>query len=178
MFSIIIPYKGGNPQREESLSNLLKCLKAQESLDPTNNPIIFELIIVEQTILENNYNAHKRIKEIVPQELAELKYVQLVNPDIRFNKSWCINVGAKKSYYDHLIIMDADSLFGKDYLRTIKDYVENTNPNHNKIMFCWDKLICMPGKDNPVTRYISPKNTLAMGAIWYINKHFLFNQLG
>lgn len=177
MFSIVIPWKSGNPIREESLKNLLNCLKVQEFLS-VSEPIPFELVIVEQVTIENNYTAKKMIQSLLPEEFAGCKYIQLLSENKKFNKSWCMNVGLKASYWDHIIFMDAESLFGKDYIRTIKDYVLNTHESLNKIMFCWDRLICLPGKDNPITRYITPRNTLAMGGIWYANKGYFLEQLG
>lgn len=177
-FSIIIPWQSGDPMREESLKNLLQCLKTQDGTLLVKQPIIFELVIVEQVTPQTSYEANKKIKEILPQEFAGAKYIQLIHDNPSFNKSWCMNVGANSAYYDHLIFVDADSLFGKDYLSIITDHVINTNQTINKVMLCWNRLICMPGRDNPVTRYVRPDITRALGGIWYTYRPYFKSVLG
>lgn len=177
-FSIIIPWVSGELLREEAFKNLLNCLKVQEYLKEVNANIAFELVIVEQVTPKTTYYANKKIKELLPEEFAGAKYIQLLHDSESFNKSWCVNVAMKKAYHDHIIVIDADSLFGKDYLKTIKDYVENTHEDLNKIMITWNTLVCLPGKDNPIVRYVSPLVTKAMGGVWYTWKPYFLQQLG
>lgn len=177
-FSIIIPWKSGDPVREASLKNLLNCLKAQDGTFLVKQPIAFELVIVEQVTSKTSYQANKKIKEILPQEYAGANYIQLMHDSTDFNKSWCMNVAAKSAYHNHLIFMDADSLFGKDYLATLTDHIVNTHETINKVMVCWDSLICLPGRDNPVVRYVKPTITCALGGIWYTYKPYFLGTLG
>ena len=46
------------------------------------------------------------------------------------------------------------------------------------MMFCWNYIICLIGKDNPTARHIRPDTTFAMGGIWYAEKDCYFNVLG
>lgn len=177
-FSIIIAWKSGDPLREEAFKNLLNCLKVQEPFDTVKTPLIYELVIVEQVTSQTSYYGNKKIKELLPEEFAGCKYIQLIHDSTSFNKSWCYNVGGKQAYHEHLIFMDADSLFGKDYLSKIRDYIKNTHEVLNKVMICWDTLIALPGRDNPITRYIYPNITRALGGIWYANKKYFFENLG
>lgn len=169
--SVIVPWKMGNPVREESLRNMLNCIKVQRDVP-------YELIIVEQTTPQKAEASGTRIKEIVPQELASFKYFQLINETTSFNKSWCMNVGARNSRYSHLLFLDADSLFGPDYFSVVVKSIETIPESHNKALICWNWLVAMPGKDNPIVRYIQPYQTRAMGGIWYANKDFYFNTIG
>ena len=175
-FSIIVPWYGGNIQRENSLRNMLNCLKMQIEVN-TDDPNIYELIIVEQIKKGEEDIRKKRILEIMPQELAHFRYIQL-KKDGTFNKSWCMNVGARKASYQHLLFIDADSLFGQKYLTTIKHFIRKTPNPRNKLMFCWNYIICLIGKDNPISRHIRPDTTRAMGGIWYVEKYFYFNEFG
>lgn len=176
-FSIVIAWKSGDPLREEAFKNLLNCLKVQTSLNK-DEPIIFELVIVEQVTPKTTYKANKKIKELLPEEFAGAKYIQLLHDNASFNKSWCYNVGAKSAYHENIIFMDADSLFGKDYIYTIRDHVKNTHENLNKIMVCWNTLICLPGRDNAIVRYVNPEVICTLGGVWYAHKKYFFESLG
>jgi len=175
-FSIIIPWCGGDKNRETSLYNMLNCLTVQITRN-LDDPIVYEVLIVEQVTKENKEERAREIREIVPEAIQNYRYIQLVQ-DTPFNKSWCMNVGARESNNQHLLFMDADSLFGNDYFLTMKAQIRKTPSPHNKIMFCWNYIICLPGKDNPISRHIRPDTTFAMGGIWYVDKYFYFNQLG
>ncbi len=175
-FTIIIPWFGGNPVREVSLQNMLRCLPMQITRD-ANDPIIYDVIIVEQVTEQIAKERAERIVEIVPDNIPNCRYIPVVKEGA-FNKSWCMNVGARKSETNHLIFMDADSLFGNDYFLTMKFQIRSVKPPRNKIMFCWNYIICLPGKDNPVSRHIRPDTTFAMGGIWYAEKDFYFNEFG
>lgn len=175
-FSIIIPWKSGDPVREKSLLNMLNCLVVQDT-PASKECIIYEVIVVEQVTAENKGKWEAKTKNIVSELITDFKYIQLIN-DNKFNKSWCMNIGARAAKYPHLLFMDADSLFGKDFFITIKHQLRATPTPSNKIMFCWNYIICLIGKDNPVGRHIRPDMTCAMGGIWYCEKDFYFNKLG
>lgn len=166
-FTVIVPWKGGNPVREKSLQNMINCLSVQEI--PANlEPIVYELIIVEQI----------KDKSQVPELSLPYKHIRLPLNDDRFNKSWCMNVAARQGKYPHLLFIDADSLFGKDFFRSIKYYIRETIYPRNQIMLCWNYIIGLIGKDNPISRHIRPDMTAAMGGIWYANRDYYFNNFG
>ncbi len=173
-FSVIVPWKGGNPVREKSLQNMINCLSVQET-PASLEPIVYELIIVEQAELMDNLGSLRY--SVIPSLSVPYKHIRLSSKD-SFNKSWCMNVGARQAIYPHLLFMDADSLFGKDFFRTIKRYIRETPAPHNNIMFCWNYIIALIGKDNPIARHIRPDMTMAMGGIWYAKKDFYFNEFG
>ena len=175
--SIIIPWRGGNPVREKSLTNMLNCLKVQET-NKGEDPIRMQVIIVEQTDPDHKDSAQQRLNTFVPEALAGYKYIQLVHESKAFNKSWCINVAARQAMYDHLLIVDADSLFGSLYLTTISHAIEKIPHPHNKMVICWNYIIGMPGKDNPIARHIRPDAVLTLGGIWYAERNFYFDEFG
>lgn len=176
-FSVILPWRGGKPIREALLTNLLNCLKVQDHGNHSAQ-VGFELIIVEQVTEESAEQAQATVKELVPQELAPYTYIGLKTKSPHFNKSWCMNVGARTAKYNDLIFMDADSLFGADYLKTIDHQVNGTPTTHSKIMVAWNYLIGLPGKDNPISRHLRPDMLRTLGGIWYANKDFYFGKFG
>jgi predicted glycosyltransferase involved in capsule biosynthesis len=166
-FSIIIPWRY-KPERVDLLRNMLNCLSVQDPPE-SKEPIVIETIIVE----------HIHPNEVNPTGFINVdKIITLNNNSTRFNKSWCMNVGAREAKYKHLIFVDADSMFGDDFIRTVKHGIRATPPTHNKIMFCWNYLALLPGRDNLVCRFTRPDKTRAMGGIWYAEKEFYFNQFG
>lgn len=179
-FSIIIPWRSGNIAREQSLRNLLNNLSVQETPD-NGEPLIFELVIVEHNTLGINNYPYKNIGDLIPEKLKDRipknQFITLTHFS-EFNKSWCMNVGARQARYPHLIFMDADSLVGADFLRTIKYHIRATLPPKNQIMFCWNYLIKLPGKDEPISRHVRPDTTMAMGGIWYARKDIYFEKFG
>ena len=165
-FSIIIPWKFGSVQRYKSLRHMVDCLIKQDT-ETKAMPIRYEILLVEQ-----NTNS------ITPELCLPYRHILLNTEHEAFNKSWCMNVGARNAKYNDLLFMDADSLFGSDFLKTVRHYVNITSTSRNNIMFCWNYLIALYGKDNPVSRHIRPDMTRAMGGIWYCDKNFYFNKLG
>ena len=168
--SVIIPWKSGDPVREKLLTNVLEAWSKQDDAD-------FELLLVEQML--SGCSADDFYTEVViPENFQSFQHFHIFCKEKLFNKSWCMNVGARKARYEHLIFCDADTLFGNDFTRIIKQGINQIPSPENKIMFCWNTLIYMPGKDNPKTRYIKPTLTAAMGGIWYVQKEFFFGELG
>ncbi len=168
-FSIVIPWKN-KPSRELLLKNLLDCLSVQDLKCPEIT-IEFELIIAEQIESDKILQAIKSIEDIVPKNLATYRHIQLKSNEC-FNKSWCMNIGAKNAKYDDLIFMDADSLFDSNFLKSVRLYMlESLADKYRKIFFCWNQLIGLQGKDNPNIRYIRPDLTRAMGGIWFSEKN-------
>ena len=167
-FSIIIPWFGQDETRISHLNHLLDCLSIQDI--PSDGEVLkYEILIVEQNSAE--------IKEKI--NIGEkTKLISLVTDNKLFNKSWCMNVGAKESKYDDLIFMDADSLLGKDFLLVVRRNVRESSSPYNKLMFCWNYIIALYGKDNPISRHIRPDTTMAMGGAWYCYKDFYFNEFG
>jgi len=172
-FSIVIPWKSGNELREKALLNTLNSLYNQETreeLEVTN----YEVLIVEQ-IAEHSSNID------YSKCYNNLTHIKLEH-NSKFNKSWCMNVGARKAIYDNLIFLDAEMLFGNDYLIRIKNFVlgrlyEN-NFTPKQLALCWNLHITLIGKDNPICRYNRPDMLRMLGGIWYCNKDFFFNRFG
>jgi hypothetical protein len=184
-FSIIIPWRGGNPFREESLKNMLNCLSVQQT-PASKEKITCEIILVEhlntlypKEVARNNTLAlvpEKILKEDYP--FSAFKHIQLSTKDNAFNKSWCMNVGVRASQYNDLIFVDADSLMGHDYLRSIKYEIRKTPYPANQMIMLWNYLVKLHGKDEPITRFVRPDMTRALGGIWYANKNFYWNNFG
>lgn len=183
-FTVIIPWKSGNPIREQHLHNLLACLSPQDGTHVNDN-VSCELIIVEQVNEENKGTAEQKIKEIVPQEIftsktceiSSYKYIQCIRDKAAsFNKSWLMNVGARQANHETLVFMDADSLFGADYFRQIKTFFL-TDPQ-KKLVVLWNYLILLPGKDNVISRHIRPDMIRTLGGIWGTNKTWYFDEFG
>ncbi len=168
-FSVIIPFKYSE-SRLKLLLNMLNCLTKQESNN--DEDIIYETFLVEQRTQDIEYPVYN-----ISDTIQNFNHVILYSNQA-FNKSWCMNVGARKSSSEHLLFIDADSLFGVDYFRIIRQSIRSISSPVNKILFCWNYIIAMPGKDNPVSRHIRPDMTRAMGGIWYCEKDFYFNTLG
>lgn len=170
--SLIIPWKMGNLVREQSFKNLLNCLKIQKLED-----VSYELIVVEPTTELNINKARQKFLELLPVELISCKYIQLITND-PFNKSWCMNVGARTARNEFLIFVDADSLFGDRYLQVIQHHLNSTPKTHNRMMLCWNYLVGLPGKDNPISRHITPSSTCTLGGIWCAEREFFFKEFG
>ena len=179
-FSIIIPWRSGNPVREQSFKNMMNCLMVQQT--PANiEKITFEIIVVE--------NAHKQWNtntlDLIPEEIKNSIYpvskftYKILHTDApAFNKSWCMNVGARLAQYDNLIFFDADSIAGHDWIRTIKPELKKIPYPKNQMVFLWNYLIKLNGKDDPIPRWVRPDVTRAMGGVWYSTKGFYWNNFG
>ena len=110
---------------------------------------------------------------------TKFTYKQLVNSPGGFNKSWCMNVGARLAQYNHLIMMDADSLMGHDWIRTCKPFIKSLPYPKNQVVFLWNYLAKLHGlPDEPITRWVRPDTTRSMGGVWYANKNFYWSKLG
>jgi glycosyltransferase involved in cell wall biosynthesis len=154
-FSIIIPWKSSSEQRIQNFNRLLNCLDTQTYKD-------FELIIVEQ--------------QTPTSLISDIKSTIILKTDHEnFNKSWCINVGARKAKYQQLLIVDADSLFDRDFLENINKYMIS---NHFPIFLCWDTIVAEAGRDNPNERRVPSKNLRTLGGVWTVDKDFFFKDFG
>jgi hypothetical protein len=171
-FSVVVPWRGGKPQREPLLRNMLLCL---EACNAHSNLATFELVIVEHPDEPGDHFG--RVNHIVPETLAGYVYQQLPAGG-GFNKSWCMNVGARLATTNRLVFADADSLFGPKFFVVIDHYVRTIPHPRNKLFLCWNYLIGLPGKDNPVSRHIEPHMLNTLGGIWYADKGFFFGTLG
>lgn len=179
-FSLIIPWKHGNIQREESFRNLLKCIESQDQ-NGVVDPIGFEVIVIEQVNENNCAYAEQRFKELLPATFIgniKFQYVQVKWESKTFNKSWCMNVAARRAQYNNLLFLDADTLCGADYLKVIRNHLRGTPPTHSRVMVAWNYLIGLPGKDNPIARHIRPDMVRTLGGVFYAFKPFYFDILG
>ena len=165
-FSIIIPWCGGDIQREKNLNILLDCIEQQTHVN-------FEIVIVEQSSMIEGASPVSSV--IGPRKLRD---ILLTHNSGCFNKSWCMNVGVRSSTFDDLIFIDADMMFPTDFLDIINEHIKITPPPYNKVMICWDVLIALAGRDNPEERHILSTNLKTLGGVWYCNKDFYWNKLG
>lgn len=171
-FSLIIPWRSGNPIRERHLENVIRCIKLQ------NHNTVFELIVIEQMKKNEFKDHHERTIKIIPRATIHnwVRYVQAFNESDYFNKSWLMNIGAVLANYQYLIFIDADTLFEKDFLDKVQSYIDANI--QNKMFMCWDELIAMEGKDNPRRRFIRPPMTVALGGIWCAERQYYFSEFG
>jgi predicted glycosyltransferase involved in capsule biosynthesis len=183
-FSIIIPWRSGNPIREESFKNMMRCLAVQQS-PASKEKITCEVIVIEQPIKENRDYARTVTDSLVPDKIKNkmypfhnYRYIQLINDNYAFNKSWCMNVGARLANFDHLIFVDADTIMGHDFIRTIRYEIKRIPKPKNMIVHLWNYLLKLHGKDEPIDRWVRPDITRAMGGIWYANKYFYWQNFG
>lgn len=183
-FSIIIPWRSGDLTREISFKNMLNCLSVQQT-PASKEKITCEVIIVENPIEDKTKIAEYTTTSLIPNKIlnadypfSKFTYKQIVQKDFRFNKSWCMNVGVRLAQYEHLIFIDADSLMGNDYLRTIKYEIRKTQYPKNQIMMLWNYLAKLVGDEEPICRFVRPDMTRALGGIWYSTKSFYWNIFG
>ena len=104
MISIVVGVSGHNSRRTENFLEFLLCVSKQMYSD-------YELIVVEQITDEQVYQS------IVEASQTDCKYLQCAHPI--FNRSWLFNIGANESQGNILAFLDADVVFGDDYLHRI-----------------------------------------------------------
>lgn len=184
-FTIIVPWKSGDPIREEHFHNMLACMPPNDGTH-VSDPVVYELIIVEQVTNLNKVEAQQRIRSIMPKELLTSKTAELVNyqyiqcvrkEGLPFNKSWLMNVGARNARYDTIVFMDADSLFGADYFRQIKSFFLARDVK-KKLAVLWNYLILLPGPSNYPSRHVRPDMIRTLGGIWGTSKAWFFGEFG
>jgi len=170
-FTVVIPYcYGGDELRITAVKNLLDSIDAQYHRD-------FEVIVVEQLVKvkERSFPFVSRVKEVIV----------IKDPwDRWFNKSWCINVGVKSVTTDNVLIIDADSLFGREYFSLVLDFAKKHEFFHG---YSW--IVLLPGRDNPLVRirphsdreiYTPDKmyGIYATGGTWFTSTKFYWETLG
>lgn len=164
--SVIVPLFGFQPQREEALKNLLRACEAQDLKQrggPDNELTedkAFEVIVVEQSCDWKYHDFESK---------PWLKHIKLPSlPGNQFNKSWCMNVGAKTANTDSLVYLDVDMIFDKGYFWKIRNY-----RNDQKFFLCWSFIISMPGKDMPVAKLIT-RDIMTAGGAFFIDRKFFW----
>lgn len=165
--SVIVPLYGFQPQRDVALQNLLTAIDAQDLrvCDANNDPTEvkdFEVIVVEQ----RSDDVHT-----LPTR-PHLKHITLPAQKEGFNKSWCMNVGAKAAGCDHLVFLDVDMVFGTAFFSKINYFINNL-----KFFTCWSYIVSMPGKDMPVAKIIT-RDIMTAGGAFFINRKFYWNAGG
>lgn len=103
MLSVIVPISGADKSRIENFAEFVKCIAAQSVSD-------FEFIVVEQVSPDSEASRYGGILERYGRN-----HKHFVVEGVLFNKSWLVNIGAKRSQGQTLVFMDADVLFGHDY---------------------------------------------------------------
>jgi predicted glycosyltransferase involved in capsule biosynthesis len=161
--SIIIPLYGFQPQREEALANTLKAIDAQDFLRKGTNERRYEVVVVEQASPKSH---------IFPQR-QHFRHITLPAQEAGFNKSWAMNVGARNSTTSSLVFLDVDMVFDKTYFNKINQFKRL----HRDYFTCWQYIVTMPGKDNPVARIIT-QDILTSGGAFYVDRDFFWRAGG
>lgn len=167
-FSVIIPWRGGNPVREQLLTNTIDCLFHQDQ----TNPIPYELIIVEHP-----QQTGVGLSPIVPKKM-DYQYIQLPSCNLPFNKSWAMNVGAKAAKYPYLLFVDGDNLCGERFFQSIQAAMRSFRTAARKCFLCWNWIINLPGKDGPKTTFMAPHELNALCGIWCAEREFYLGDFG
>ncbi len=163
--SIIIPWRGGDSLREKALCELMMVLNTQE-YDTHRG---YEILIVR----------HQAEDIPMPELPGTYELIDLKTDRPEFNKAWCMNVAARKASTDHLLFLDADTLFYIDYLQSVFLFLESLDRElYQNIAIAWDNMAALPGRDNPDVRYIKPWRTRALGGCWYAYRPFFFEKFG
>jgi len=174
--SIVIPFMGNDPVRVNALANLLNVLEARSNWSLSYDyDIVIEILLVEQFMSSEHIT--KSTGKYFSDTIQNCKHIPIVHSDF-FNKSWCINVGISYSKYDTIVIIDADTLFGADFLYRVIEGKKTLSEEQSKIFFCWTSLLTLPGKNNPIARMLRPDMTCALGGVWSTEKEFFFQVLG
>lgn len=155
--SVIVPLHGFAHDREQALDILVETVKAQDLAD-------FEIIVVEQM---DGDSRHSFLNLTPPY----INHITLPAQSRGFNKSWCMNVAAKKAKFGRLVFLDVDMMFGKNYFSTILQYAQSNEP---KFLLCWTYITFMPGKDEPIPRQVD-RNILTAGGAFYIPHDFFWS---
>lgn len=168
LLSVIIPYCNKDKSRIPALNVTLDCLKAQDFMivDSDNNPTKdrnFEVIFIEQ--------AYKSDYEPVDDRGIADKHI-VIPHEGEFNKSWLMNIGAREASTHILVYIDADMIFGKEYLYFVNLWRMNTHPNP-RFFVGWDWIIKLPGKDEPIARMVRTTALTAGGCFW-VDKEFFW----
>jgi len=152
MLSVIVAWRAGDKRREEALNNTLACLKNQSAEH--------EIIVVDQS-LDSSLIFDETIRHVK------------LPPRENFNKSWCFNVGARQAKTDKLVFLDAEMIFEKNFLSEVRGFADK----HDAFL-CWDTILMMPGRDNPLPRILKPVILKTLGGSFFFNRETYFNKLG
>lgn len=165
--SVILPYTYGGKLRDELLGNVITSISHQ-----TFRP--YELIVVEE-VFESELLGE--VPGVFPYKDRAHNYILLKDYRL-FNKGWCINVAVRQAKTDNILVVDADTIFGKEYFSKIMDF-RKTHPNNFSRYFSgYNYIICLPGRDNPMTRVIHHSAIKASGGVWFANRKFFLEELG
>ncbi len=159
--SVIVPYSNQDETRLPALKTMLGCLREQDYMitDHNHNPTdkkSFEVIFIEQ-------KTHPEYKTVDTFGIPD-KHIVVDYPG-EFNKSWIMNVAAREAKGGILVFMDADMIFGKEYLYYVNLWRQNTHPNP-KFFVGWDWIIKLPGRDEPNVRMVRTTALTAGGVFW------------
>ncbi|KKL78066.1 hypothetical protein LCGC14_2028580, partial [marine sediment metagenome] len=77
---------------------------------------------------------------------------------------------------DNILMVDADSLFGKEYFEKILNKSQDLSWSH-PFFHGYNWIVLLPGRDNPVTRVSPHLGIASSGGVWFTTKTF-FNKIG
>jgi predicted glycosyltransferase involved in capsule biosynthesis len=160
--SIIVPLHGFNETREGALGELWKNILAQDIDD-------YEVLIVEQCSGERAHFFEEGNDYGDPN--PNVRHILLADQEKGFNKSWCMNVGAREAKNDRLIFLDVDMMFGKSFFWKIREFALTWDL---KFFLCWAYIAFLPGKDEPVIRIVD-QSILTAGGAFYIDREYFWN---
>ena len=113
--SVIIPVHGFDPNRDAAFRQLMKTIVAQDLM--TNGEKDFEVLIVEQRTGERDHETE------IPT-FPYIRHIKLRDQAKGFNKSWCMNVGARQAKTKQLVFLDVDMIFGKCFFDKIRRHAD------------------------------------------------------
>jgi glycosyltransferase involved in cell wall biosynthesis len=159
---VVIPYTFDYTDkeglREKALDNLFDAIRNQSVKDS-------EIIVVE-------YIIQGREPKFRLQEYTH-KYFKISYPKL-FNKSWCLNTGIKRAYFNDIICIDADNLFDEFFFEKIIDF---KNICGKDFFLCYNHYIKLPGRDDKL-RILTGKERFGISGTFYTSKDFFYKQLG
>jgi len=152
--SVIIPFTKGEENRQKGLVTLLDCIKRQTYKD-------YELILAEMT----RDGSLVYLPEKIEKRIA-LRY------DGIFNKSWVINHAVKKATHEHVLVIDADTLFEDDYFQCVVDYYEKYK---NGFFVAYTTVHFHQGRDEPTPRSLQATYIRAAAHAFFFTKKFFWS---
>ena len=165
--TVIIPYSNQDASRIDALNKTLDCIDKQDLRLVINGQATifknYDFIFVEQKTHDNYQWVDTRG---IPDVHVKLEHFG------RFNKSWCMNVGAKLAGPGYLVYIDADMLFGKEYLSYCFLWANKQEPVNPKFFIGWSWITKLPGRDEPIARIIRPSIMTAGGIFWILKEFY------
>lgn len=158
MVSVIVPFYGHDELRVEALKKVILYLLMQDFKEEKE-----VILVVQQS--DGVMKVSNGVRNLLLPK-TESRY---------FNKSWCINAGVNQSRGNTIVVIDADMIFGNDYIRLINYYMKQDSiPSGYPFFIGWSYMVCLPGRDNSIPRCVTPNYTLTAGGVFVTTRDFFF----